>query len=108
MATRKTGTQKPGSKKSATKPAAKGTSNYRIKVRMYRQGLGDCFLITAPRKIGAPFYAVIDCGVILGTANAGEIMKGVVEHIIQTTGGRVDLLVATHEHWDHISGFGQA
>ncbi len=104
MATRKT-----ASKKSTTKAPAQGTNNgYRIKVRMYRQGLGDCFLITVPRKTGAPFYAVIDCGVILGTSKAGEIMKGVVEHIIQTTGGRVDLVAATHEHWDHISGFGQA
>ena len=95
-------------KKSTKKAPATGVNNYRIKVRMYRQGLGDCFLITVPRKTGAPFYAVIDCGVILGTSNAGEIMKGVVEHIIQTTGGRVDMLAATHEHWDHISGFGQA
>jgi hypothetical protein len=82
--------------------------NVRIKVRMYRQGLGDCFLITIPRKNGTPFYAVIDCGVILGTKDAGKVMTEVVEHIIQTTGGHVDLVAATHEHWDHISGFGQA
>jgi hypothetical protein len=75
---------------------------------MYRQGLGDCFLITIPRRNGKPFYAVIDCGVILGTQNAGTIMTDVVEHIIQTTGGHIDLVAATHEHWDHISGFGQA
>ena len=81
---------------------------FRIKVRMYRQGLGDCFLITIPRKNGTPFYAVIDCGVILGTKDAGTVMREVVEHIIQTTGGHVDLIAATHEHWDHISGFGQA
>lgn len=75
---------------------------------MYRQGLGDCFLVTIPRNNGKPFYAVIDCGVILGTKDAGTIMTDVVEHIIQTTGGYVDLVAATHEHWDHISGFGQA
>lgn len=74
---------------------------------MYRQGLGDCFLITIPRDNGKPFYMVIDCGVILGTENARETMKKVVEHIIQTTGGHVDVVAATHEHWDHISGFGQ-
>lgn len=103
-------TSKSSTKKKSTKKApAKGTKNgYRIKVRMYRQGLGDCFLLTIPRKKGAPFYVVIDCGVILGTKDSGNIMKGVVEHIIKTTGGRVDLLAATHEHWDHISGFGQA
>ena len=82
--------------------------NFRIKVRMYRQGLGDCFLITIPRAEGPPFYAVIDCGVILGTKDSGRVMREVVEHIIQTTGGHIDLVVATHEHWDHISGFGQA
>jgi hypothetical protein len=86
----------------------KATGDFRAKIRMYRQGLGDCFLITIKRKKVAPFYAVIDCGVILGTQDAGTKMKEVVEHIIKTTGGHIDLLAATHEHWDHISGFGQA
>lgn len=95
------------SKRSAASPSSNG--NFRIKVRMYRQGLGDCFLLTIPRRNGdKPFYAVIDCGVILGTQNAGQVMTEVVEHIIKTTGGHVDLVAATHEHWDHISGFGQA
>jgi hypothetical protein len=128
MAARKT--TKPASKKRSTKKASSkvtagkrvarkaprnatagkraSTGKFRIKVRMYRQGLGDCFLITIPRKNGTPFYAVIDCGVILGTKDAGNVMKEVVEHIIQTTGGHVDVVAATHEHWDHISGFGQA
>ena len=105
MATRKNST-KQSTKKA---PANVTNNNFRIKVRMYRQGMGDCFLLTIPRKNGAaPLYVVIDCGVILGTTNAGTIMTEVVEHIIKTTGGRVDLVVATHEHWDHISGFGQA
>ena len=104
MATRKASTKK----RSKKAPAKSTNSNFRIKVRMYRQGLGDCFLITIPRKTGAPFYVVIDCGVILGTEKSGEVMKGVAEHIIKTTNGHVDLLAATHEHWDHISGFGQA
>jgi hypothetical protein len=82
--------------------------NYRAKVRMYRQGLGDCFLITLPRQEGTPFYAVIDCGVILGTHDPKTIMEEVVQNIIDTTGGHLDLVVATHEHWDHISGFVQA
>src|SRR6476620_4661305 len=110
---RKTAKKQPSKKASKKAKASKAPKKaaeqkYRIKVRMYRQGLGDCFLITIPRKNGNPFYAVIDCGVILGTQNAGTIMTQVVEHIIETTGGHVDLLAATHEHWDHISGFGQA
>src|SRR5215470_5165982 len=110
-AVKKQPAKKAAAKKARKKPASKAVASkgkFRIKVRMYRQGLGDCFLITIPRKNGNPFYAVIDCGVILGTQDAGTIMTGVVEHIIQTTGGHVDLVVATHEHWDHISGFGQA
>ncbi len=115
-ATKKPVAKKTASKKKATratkrKPASKARAsdkNFRIKVRMYRQGLGDCFLVTIPRKKGTPYYVVIDCGVILGTKDGGKVMTEVVEHIIQTTGGHVDLVVATHEHWDHISGFGQA
>ena len=107
---KKRASKKPAAKKRAAKKgaASKTSGKFRIKIRMYRQGLGDCFLLTIPRDNGKPFYAVIDCGVILGTANAGAIMTEVVEHIVTTTGGHVDLVAATHEHWDHISGFGQA
>ena len=77
---------------------------------MYRQGLGDCFLIALPRSDGStrPFYLMIDCGVVLGTADPNTIMTKVMDHIVSTTGGQIDLLVATHEHWDHLSGFVQA
>jgi hypothetical protein len=92
---------------------AKGTSagaGYRAKVRMYRQGLGDCFLISLPRsdRSDRPFYVMIDCGVVLGTPNPTPIMTQVMENIVETTGGAIDVLVATHEHWDHLSGFVQA
>src|SRR5215203_2120362 len=80
-----------------------------VKVRMYRQGLGDCFLLAFPSKReGRPRFVLIDCGVLLGTADSGEKMKRVAEHILESTGERIDLLVATHEHWDHLSGFEQA
>lgn len=82
--------------------------NSGVKVRMYRQGLGDCFLITLPDKHGANHYIMIDCGVILGTPDAGVKMQNVVNNIIETTGGHIDLLLSTHEHWDHLSGFVQA
>lgn len=86
-------------------PTSSGAS---IRVRMYRQGLGDCFLISLPKQDGSPFFLMIDCGVILGTENAADKMKKVVQNIITETGGHVDLLVVTHEHWDHVSGFSQA
>jgi hypothetical protein len=80
---------------------------FRAKVRMYRQGLGDCFLITLPGKDGDPFYMLIDCGVILGTEKPADMMSKVVQNITTVTGGHLHLLVATHEHWDHLSGFVQ-
>ena len=51
---------------------------------------------------------MIDCGVVLGTPSPQEKMVPVVNDIMETTGGRVDLLMVTHEHWDHLSGFIQA
>jgi len=85
-------------------------SGYRAKVRMYRQGLGDCFLISLPRTDGGnrPFYVMIDCGVVLGTSDPSTIMTQVMDNIVAVTGGEIDLLIATHEHWDHLSGFVQA
>lgn len=81
----------------------------RVRVRMYRQGLGDCFLITVPRGDAKPFYMMIDCGVVLGSSSAAvDKLKAAVKDIITTTKGEVDVLVATHEHWDHVSGFVQA
>ena len=80
-----------------------------VTVRMYRQGLGDCFLLAFPTdQPGAAFYLLIDCGVILGTEAPEPIMRAVAEDIREATGGDIHLLVATHEHWDHLSGFIQA
>lgn len=102
--TTKTKTTTPRTPRTIAQPAATAT----VKVRMYRQGLGDCFLLTLPRENGVPYYIMIDCGVILGTSDATTIMQDVVADIIMTTGGHIDLLLATHEHWDHLSGFVQA
>lgn len=77
-------------------------------VRMYRQGLGDCFLLAFGASQGKQKHVLIDCGVLLGTANAEEKMKAVAKDIHATTGGHLDALVVTHEHWDHVSGFVQA
>jgi hypothetical protein len=91
-----------------TRPKAAGPPDTSVKVRMYRQGLGDCLLLRIPRAGGQPPFAVlIDCGVVLGTENAASKMTDVVNDIIGATGGTIDLLVVTHEHWDHVSGFVQ-
>src|SRR6266478_1344354 len=77
----------------------------RASVRMYRQGLGDCFLVTLPKEDGTPWRMLIDCGVILGTKDTGARLAEVVENLAHDTGGRVDVLVVTHEHYDHVAAF---
>ncbi|MFN0104363.1 MAG: MBL fold metallo-hydrolase [Bryobacteraceae bacterium] len=94
-------------KAAAKKTAAAAGREPRLSVRMYRQGIGDCFLITIPTTSGTPFHMMIDCGVVIGTPEPAAKMTKVVEDIIDVTKGTVDLLVATHEHWDHVSGFVQ-
>ena len=130
MATKKTAAKKTAAKKPVKKPAKKtvpgkaapkkalpapyvapgSPAKYRVRVRMYRQGLGDCFLVTFPRKGKDPFQILIDCGAL---ARDSDSMKRVVEHIRGTVQNgkkkaRLDLVVGTHEHKDHLSGFNQA
>jgi hypothetical protein len=75
---------------------------------MYRQGLGDCFLLRFPGLAGKPFHMLIDSGVIKGTSEPSVIMREVAQDIQNETGGKIDVLVVTHEHWDHVSGFTEA
>jgi hypothetical protein len=68
---------------------------------MYRQGLGDCFLLT----FEPDDHLLIDCGVLAGTPGGAEKIKEIAEDIRKETGGHLRALVVTHEHWDHVSGF---
>lgn len=79
-----------------------------VRIRMYRQGLGDCFLLSFPRSRRGESHVLIDCGVLTGTAGGTEKMTRVATSILDRTRRRLDVLVVTHEHWDHVSGFSQA
>lgn len=74
----------------------------------YKGLLGDCFLIRIAHADGTRAHILIDCGILMGSPQAAERMKAIARDIVATTGGKLDLIVVTHEHWDHISGFGQA
>lgn len=103
----------------AKKSASAGKRHREVRVRMYRQGLGDCFLLTFPRK-PEPFHMMIDCGALKSKHYGNEEMNAVVGNIQQTIReeapastrksgrARLDVVAGTHEHWDHISGFWQA
>jgi beta-lactamase superfamily II metal-dependent hydrolase len=69
---------------------------------MYRVGFGDCFLVTFVG--GRPFHVLIDCGVH-AQGNIGTLPETVAD-IAAETGGHLDLVIASHAHQDHISGFG--
>lgn len=78
-----------------------------VRIRMFRQGLGDSFLLSFPGDAGE-VHVLIDFGVLLGTSDAKARMQKVAGHIVAATKPRLDVIVATHEHWDHVSGFAQA
>ena len=74
-----------------------------VRIRMYRQGLGDCFLVTF--DVGRDErHMLIDCGT-LGAQTTKVKLAEVVTDIRAVTGDHLHVLVATHEHLDHVSGF---
>lgn len=79
-----------------------------VTVRMYRPGFGDCFLLAFRGAGGKPFYMLIDCGVHGGWSGGPAQIEKVVSHIREATGGHIHVVVVTHEHADHVSGFGIA
>lgn len=82
-----------------------------VKVRMYRHGFGDCFLLTFFRDQERVFSMLVDCGIKHNTRSDKVPIEDVIADLKKTLspagGGKpfVDVLVATHEHWDHISYF---
>ena len=85
-----------------------------VRVRMYRQGHGDCFLLAFKRSRGTkPFFMLIDCGRKKGSTpedltDHNIDMDAVIEEIWKDTAGKLDVVVVTHEHEDHVSGFPKA
>ncbi len=76
-----------------------------VKVRMYRPGLGDCFLLTFQSTTGECRYMLIDCGVLQNTKGQEERLCKIIEDIRKQCRGKLHIVVATHEHEDHLSGF---
>lgn len=83
----------------ATKSAART-----IRIRMYRVGFGDCFLVSFPGPGATVKHMLVDCGV--HARGNIDTMQEVIADIVATTGGKIAVVVATHHHQDHISGFG--
>ncbi len=75
-----------------------------LRVRMYRVGFGDCFLISFPANEGHS-HVLVDFGVHFN----GDIgkMPEVMADIEKETKRHLAIVIATHVHQDHISGFGK-
>ena len=86
----------------------------KVRIRCYRQGFGDCFLLSFETGKKRRCQVLIDCGLWPSGPDHTKTMRAIAEDIAKETGGtgskrgEIDVLVATHEHWDHLSGFNQA
>jgi len=80
--------------------AARGSrSGDEIRIRMYRVGFGDCFLVTLP----GPSHVLVDCGVHPG-GDIGTLEQAIAD-IEAETGGKLAIVIASHAHEDHIAGY---
>lgn len=75
----------------------------KLRVRMYRVGMGDCFLVTVPEGSNEK-HILVDCGV--HSQSQFKALPQCVAELEKHVGGKLDVVVATHAHADHISGFG--
>ena len=106
MAEADVATKKMEKKRSAGKQRAAARAwTGRVKVRHYCQGIGDCHLLGFPKANGGTYWMLIDCGVHGRVKGGSEKMKQVLADIAKITGGHLDVVVVTHEHMDHVSGF---
>jgi hypothetical protein len=94
-------------KKKPAKPTTPGAAALpKVRVQMFRQGLGDSFLVTLDHQGPNEKRMLIDCGTLgnkvsnVDTAAIGDYLKTLIK-----AGKKIDVLVATHEHQDHVSGF---
>lgn len=72
-----------------------------IRVRMYRVGFGDFFLLSL--KAGEEVrHILVDCGV---HAKPTGSIGAAIDQLKVDTDGKLALIVMTHRHADHISGF---
>jgi beta-lactamase superfamily II metal-dependent hydrolase len=98
----KTTSKKPASAAPSAVPASSGQSVKGLRVRMFRVGFGDFFLLTVPTGNG-PRHILIDCGV--HAKDLGSI-KDAVAQMAAECQSKLALVIMTHRHADHISGFG--
>lgn len=95
-----------GQAAAAARAGKQAAADARVRIRLYRHGLGDCMLLRfAGEEGGETFNVLIDCGLITVADRPKDKMQEVANDIRAACNGRLDVVVMTHEHWDHVSGF---
>jgi len=82
----------------------------KLLVRLYNVGLGDCIYVRVPDGDDEKRHILIDCGNKFGST---ESLREAIQHLetelpdVDGDSGmkRLDLLVVTHPHEDHVRGF---
>lgn len=116
-ASKKSSSKKPAAKKSSKKATSKksskksgAASGKEVRIRMYNVGFGDAFLVLVPAN-GKHRRILFDCGSVEAAEDVpmASIVDRIIEDVTDDDGvPRIDVVVATHRHKDHISGFGNA
>src|SRR5260370_16231539 len=77
-----------------------------IRIRMYNVGCGDSFLLRLPTDEGER-RVLVDCG--FHSQGKGKFSDVELAEQIKADleGEPLDVVIATHRHQDHISGFGE-
>ena len=77
-----------------------------VSVKMFQVGeLGDCFLLTF-KEAAKESNVLIDCGSFRNSAKSKTRLTTIVKYINKQLGTKkLDVVVGTHQHNDHVSGF---
>ncbi len=82
--------------------ANKNANNYKVSIRMYCMGTGDCFVYKFFKGRVLVYTMMIDCGSCAGERS--DFLPYVTD-LLNYVENRINLLVITHEHNDHVNGF---
>lgn len=74
-------------------------------VRAYQMGFGDCFLLSFAYDDSSARHILIDFGSTAMPHGTKVSLDEVAADIALQCSGALDIVVATHRHKDHISGF---
>jgi beta-lactamase superfamily II metal-dependent hydrolase len=84
------------------------TGDDHITVRMYNVGFGDAFLLVLPGP-DRPRRILVDCGSHPsgpGPRPMAKVVGSIIADVTDQDGvARIDVVVGTHRHRDHVSGF---